>query len=96
MEDVVLRLHGDVAFMSAVRRAAVRREPVGCGVVVEQRIAPSAAVREPPAVLLRSRIVESGVTQDVFARPQHGDTAGLIKAAKAARNSRRSGASRSA
>jgi len=38
-------------------------------------------------VMFRSRIVESGATQDVFARPQHGYTAGLIKAAKAARNS---------
>jgi ABC-type dipeptide/oligopeptide/nickel transport system ATPase component len=38
-------------------------------------------------VMFRSRVVESGPTGDVFARPQHGYTAGLIKAARAARNS---------
>jgi ABC-type dipeptide/oligopeptide/nickel transport system ATPase component len=38
-------------------------------------------------VMFRSRIVESGATREVFAWPQHGYTAGLIKAAKAARNS---------
>jgi len=37
-------------------------------------------------VMLRSRIVESGVTREVFAAPAHAYTAGLIKAAKAARN----------
>ena len=38
-------------------------------------------------VMFRSRIVESGATREVFARPRHGYTAGLIKAAKASRNS---------
>jgi len=38
-------------------------------------------------VMFRSRIVESGATREVFARPQHPYTAGLIQAAKAARNS---------
>jgi ABC-type dipeptide/oligopeptide/nickel transport system ATPase component len=38
-------------------------------------------------VMFRSRIVESGATREVFARPRHGYTVGLIKAAKAARNS---------
>jgi len=38
-------------------------------------------------VMFRSRIVESGNTHAVFAQPQHPYTAGLIKAAKAARNS---------
>jgi ABC-type dipeptide/oligopeptide/nickel transport system ATPase component len=38
-------------------------------------------------VMFRSRIVESGPTRDVFANPAHAYTAGLIKAAKAARNS---------
>ena len=37
-------------------------------------------------VMLRSRIVESGATREVFAAPAHAYTAGLIKAAKAARN----------
>lgn len=38
-------------------------------------------------VMFRSRIVESGATQEVFANPKHAYTSGLIKAAKAARNS---------
>jgi ABC-type dipeptide/oligopeptide/nickel transport system ATPase component len=38
-------------------------------------------------VMLRSRIVESGATHEVFANPTHAYTVGLIKAAKAARNS---------
>jgi ABC-type dipeptide/oligopeptide/nickel transport system ATPase component len=38
-------------------------------------------------VMFRSRIVESGTTREVFANPAHAYTAGLIKAAKAARNS---------
>jgi len=38
-------------------------------------------------VMFRSRIVESGLTRDVFRNPQHPYTAGLIEAAKAARNS---------
>jgi peptide/nickel transport system ATP-binding protein len=37
--------------------------------------------------MFRSRIVESGTTREVFANPAHAYTAGLIKAAKAARNS---------
>jgi ABC-type dipeptide/oligopeptide/nickel transport system ATPase component len=37
-------------------------------------------------VMLRSRVVESGPTREVFARPSHAYTIGLIKAAKAARN----------
>ncbi|MGB6102696.1 MAG: ABC transporter ATP-binding protein [Pusillimonas sp.] len=38
-------------------------------------------------VMFRSRLVESGQTRDVFANPAHPYTVGLIKAAKAARNS---------
>ena len=38
-------------------------------------------------VMFRSRIVESGDTRIVFSNPSHAYTAGLIKAAKAARNS---------
>jgi ABC-type dipeptide/oligopeptide/nickel transport system ATPase component len=38
-------------------------------------------------VMFRSRIVEAGVTREVFSSPAHAYTAGLIKAAKAARNS---------
>jgi ABC-type dipeptide/oligopeptide/nickel transport system ATPase component len=38
-------------------------------------------------VMFRSRVVESGETRAVFALPSHPYTAGLIKAAKAARNS---------
>ncbi|HKU97325.1 MAG TPA: ABC transporter ATP-binding protein [Vineibacter sp.] len=38
-------------------------------------------------VMFRSRIVESGVTRQIFSAPQHPYTTGLIKAAKAARNS---------
>lgn len=38
-------------------------------------------------VMFRSRIVEEGATRDVFARPSHPYTAGLVKASKAARNS---------
>jgi ABC-type dipeptide/oligopeptide/nickel transport system ATPase component len=37
-------------------------------------------------VMFRSRVVESGETRAVFAHPAHAYTAGLIKAAKAARN----------
>jgi len=38
-------------------------------------------------VMFRSRIVESGTTREVFSNPAHAYTSGLIKAAKAARNS---------
>jgi ABC-type dipeptide/oligopeptide/nickel transport system ATPase component len=38
-------------------------------------------------VMFRSRIVEQGNTHEVFTRPSHPYTAGLIQAAKAARNS---------
>lgn len=38
-------------------------------------------------VMFRSRIVEEGATRDVFARPSHPYTAGLVKASQAARNS---------
>jgi ABC-type dipeptide/oligopeptide/nickel transport system ATPase component len=38
-------------------------------------------------VMFRSRIVESGTTREVFGNPAHAYTSGLIKAAKAARNS---------
>ncbi len=38
-------------------------------------------------VMFRSRIVESGATREVFSNPSHAYTSGLIKAAKAARNS---------
>jgi ABC-type dipeptide/oligopeptide/nickel transport system ATPase component len=38
-------------------------------------------------VMFRSRIVETGTTREVFSRPAHAYTAGLIQAAKAARNS---------
>jgi ABC-type dipeptide/oligopeptide/nickel transport system ATPase component len=41
---------------------------------------------ERVCVMFRSRIVESGVTREVFAAPAHAYTGGLIKAAKAARN----------
>lgn len=38
-------------------------------------------------VMFRSRIVESGITQQVLATPEHPYTRGLIQAARAARNS---------
>ena len=38
-------------------------------------------------VMFRSRIVEEGSTREVFTRPSHPYTAGLIQAARAARNS---------
>jgi ABC-type dipeptide/oligopeptide/nickel transport system ATPase component len=38
-------------------------------------------------VMFRSRIVEEGSTREVFTRPAHAYTAGLIQAAQAARNS---------
>ena len=38
-------------------------------------------------VMFRSRIVEQGSTREVFSQPSHPYTAGLIQAAKAARNS---------
>jgi ABC-type dipeptide/oligopeptide/nickel transport system ATPase component len=38
-------------------------------------------------VMFRSRMVEAGPTREIFSAPQHPYTAGLIKAAKAARNS---------
>ena len=38
-------------------------------------------------VMFRSRIVEQGNTREVFSQPSHPYTAGLIQAAKAARNS---------
>jgi len=38
-------------------------------------------------VMFRSRIVESGITQQVLATPEHPYTRGLIQAAQAARNS---------
>src|SRR6185295_14317629 len=53
MEDVVLRFHGDMACMSAVRDARrIGRETVGLGVVVEQRVSPPATLRKSLAVLL--------------------------------------------
>src|ERR1700681_4463149 len=51
MEDVVLRLHGHMARVSAVRGAGIGREFVGCGFVVEQRVSPSAAFWKFIAVL---------------------------------------------
>ena len=39
-------------------------------------------------VMFRSRIVEEGATRDLLSSPQHPYTAGLIKTAKVARNSR--------
>ena len=38
-------------------------------------------------VMFRSRIVEQGSTREIFSQPSHPYTAGLIQAAKAARNS---------
>src|SRR5580704_3969357 len=51
MEDVVLRLHGHMARVSAVRGTGIGRELVGCGFVVEERVSPSAAFRKSLAVL---------------------------------------------
>src|SRR5580692_3929095 len=52
MEDVVLRLDRRMARISAVRRTfGIGRELIGCGVVVEHRISPSAAFRKSLAVL---------------------------------------------
>ena len=48
---MILRFHRHMARMSAVRVATgIGRELVGCGVVVEQRVSPSAAFREFLAV----------------------------------------------
>src|SRR5580692_11450627 len=52
MEDVVLRLDRRMARISAVRRTfGIGRELIGCGVVVEHRVSPSAAFRKSLAVL---------------------------------------------
>src|SRR5580658_2805515 len=52
MEDIVLRLHWRMARISAVRRTfGIGRELIGRGVVVEHRVAPSAAFRKSLAVL---------------------------------------------
>src|SRR5258705_13118137 len=51
VENGVLRLHGHMARVPAVRGAWIGRERVGCGFVVEQRVSPSAAVRKSLAVL---------------------------------------------
>src|SRR5690349_4121013 len=57
VEDVVLRFHGHMARVSAIRGAGIGRERVGCGVVVEQRVSPSAAVRKSLAVLFHHEIL---------------------------------------
>src|SRR5439155_11967163 len=46
MKDVVLGLHGHMARMSAVRGTRVGRELVGCRLVVEERVSPSAGLRK--------------------------------------------------
>ena len=54
VEDMVLRLHFHMARVSAVRDAGgIGRPLVSCGVVVEQGVAPSAAVRsgEPQRIV---------------------------------------------
>src|SRR5580692_1093563 len=52
MENVVLRLHRRMARISAVRGTfGIGRELIGCGVVVEHRVSPSAAFRKSLAVL---------------------------------------------
>src|SRR5271169_1362832 len=63
VEDVVLRLHGRVARVSAVRGAAgIGRELVGCSIVVEQRVSPFPAFRKSLAVLFH----EEGLREDVW------------------------------
>src|SRR5678816_4676983 len=52
VEDVVLGLDRDVARVSAVRGARVGDEPVGCRLVVEERVSPAAALGKALAVLL--------------------------------------------
>src|SRR3982751_7020064 len=61
MKDVVLVLDRDVAGMSAVRGAGIRRELVGGSFVVEQRIAPAARRREMRAVLLHDERLREDV-----------------------------------
>src|SRR3954470_2810749 len=61
VEDVVLRLHGHMARVSAVRGAGIGREIVGCGFVVEQGVSPSAALRKSLAVLFD----DEGLREDI-------------------------------
>src|SRR5262245_50911138 len=51
VEDVVLRLHSHMARVSAIGGAGIGCKLVGCSVVVEQRVSPSATVRKFLAVL---------------------------------------------
>src|SRR6202011_2475611 len=51
VEDVVLRLHGHMADVSAVGFGLVGRHLAGRDVMVEERVSPAAAVRKSLAVL---------------------------------------------
>src|SRR5258705_13779868 len=68
VEDVVLRLHGHMAYVPAVGFGLVGCHLAGRGVMIEESVSPAAGLRKPLAVLLDeesslARTVASSVWQ---------------------------------
>src|SRR5438045_2280004 len=62
MEDEILALHRRVAGVAAVGGSILVRRPFrGRSVIVEERVAPAAALREPLAVLLDNKSLREDV-----------------------------------